>query len=163
MDIFELLAKGEQAERDHETRLKEYEDEDKVANKVKKLSPFDFLNSLYMKDYIMNEDVKSQYQQFMVNRGMSNGLDTLVHAYIMDQAGSRLSPEMHYDYYYHAIRKGKRYNSWAKEPKYDYVDVVMAVYELSKQKAIDVMKRLSMEELEQLSTWFESRKGGITR
>ncbi|WZW73129.1 clamp loader of DNA polymerase [Vibrio phage TCU-VP03-AIR1] len=162
MDIFELLAKGEEAEKAAQNEQAEFEAEMKAA-KVKKLSPFDFLNSLYMKDYIMNDDVKSQYQAFMVNRGMSNGIDTVVHAYIMDQVGSKLPPDMQYDYYYHAVRKGKRYNSWAKETKYEAVDMIMEIYQINKQKAIDVLHRLTDDELEQLTTWFESRTGGLTR
>lgn len=162
MDIFELLAKGEEAEKAAKNEQEEFEAEMKAA-KVKKLSPFDFLNSLYMKDYIMNDDVKGQYQAFMVNRGMSNGIDTVVHAYIMDQVGSKLPPDMQYDYYYHAVRKGKRYNSWAKEPKYDYVDLIVDVYNVNKSHAISISNRLTPEELNQLQEWYDSRTGGLTR
>lgn len=161
MDIFEMLAKSEIAEKKAADELAEYEAEMKVA-KPKKLSPFDFINSIYTKERIDDEFIH-QYQPFMVNRGMSNGIDTVVHAYIMDQIGSRLPKDMQYDYMYHAVRKGKRYNKWAKEPKYDYVDVLIDVFDISKQKAIDVLKRLSNEELEQLTAWYDSRKGGVTR
>ncbi|CAM0038898.1 clamp loader of DNA polymerase [Vibrio phage D527] len=161
MDIFELLAKGEEAEAKQAEDDAAYEAEMKAA-KVKKLSPFDFLNSIYMKERIGGEQV-SQYQPFMVNRGMSNGIDTIVHAYIMDQCGSKLPKDMQYDYMYHAVRKGKRYNKWAKETKYDSVDMIMEVYDLNKQKAIDVLHRLTEQELLDLTEWFESRTGGLTR
>ncbi|AGN30128.2 clamp loader subunit DNA polymerase accessory protein [Vibrio phage nt-1] len=162
MDIFDLLAKGEEAEKQAKAAEEDFEAEMKAA-KVKKLSPFDFLNSLYEKDYILTDDNVSQYNAFMVNRGMSNGTDTLVHAYIMDRYGSKLPAKMQYDYYFHAVRKGKRYNGWAKEPKYDSIDMIMEIYELSKPKAIEVLNRLTVEELEQLTTWFDSRTGGLTR
>ncbi len=161
MDIFEMLAKGEEAEAKLKEDEAQYEQEMKEA-KVKKLSPFDFLNSIYMKNRVSESQI-SQYNPFMVNRGLSNGIDTIVHAYMMDQYGSKLPKDMQYDYMYHAVRKGKRYNSWAKEPKYDSIDMIMEIYDLSKQKAIDVLQRLTEQDLSELTEWFESRNGGLTR
>ncbi len=161
MDIFELLAKGEEAEAAQKAEEEQFEEEMKTA-KVKKLSPFDFLNSIYMKERVADEQI-ANYTPFMVNRGLSNGIDTVVHAYVMDQVGSKLPKDMQYDYLYHGVRKGKRYNSWAKKSKYDYVEEIMDIYELSETKAIDVLHRLGESDLEQLIEWYAARKGGVTR
>ncbi|ALP47492.1 DNA polymerase clamp loader subunit [Vibrio phage phi-ST2] len=163
MDIFEFLAKGEETEARIAEEEKEYEEELKKAKKAEKYSPFDFVDSIYMKKRLPDAVVDEQYLPFMVNRALSNGIDTVLHAYIMDSVGSKLPNEMQYDYLYHAVRKGKRFNSWAKEPKYDYVDLIVEVYNVNKSHAISISNRLTPEELNQLQEWYDSRTGGLTR
>ena len=164
MDIFELLAKGETAQAEADQQAIE-EEEFLKSSKPKKLSPFDALSSIYMKDYIMSEDVESQYRglMFMINRGMSQEPETIGHAYIMSTSGANLPPSMHYDYYFHAIRKGKRYTKWAKADKYEFVDLIVEVYQVSKPKAIGILGRLSEDDLARLQEWWNSRTGGLKR
>ncbi|AUR85839.1 clamp loader A subunit [Vibrio phage 1.081.O._10N.286.52.C2] len=165
MDIFEMLAKGEAAQVAHDAEVAEDELLVKSA-KRKKMSPFDALTGITMKKYGLNlpEDVRDyEGVKFMVNRGLSQEVDTLVHAYIMSTSGANLPPEMHYDYYYHAVRKGKRYTKWAKADKYENVDLIIEIYQVSKPKAIAILDRLTDEDLTRLVTWYESRSGGLTR
>lgn len=162
MDILELVNQGKKAQIEHDAMEAQLQEEFK-AMKVKKLSHFDFMNAIFTKEYIIHPDNESQYQPFMVNRGLSNGIDTVVHAYIMDMYGKNLPKDMQFDYYYHAVSKGKRYNKWAKEDKYIHSDMIMEVYSVSKQSAIDIIKRLTDDEISLIEEWYNSRTGGLTR
>lgn len=159
MDIFEMVRAGQKAQLEKENSERELETEF-AAMKVKKLSPFDWLNSIYNKDYILTPENEKQYSGFMVNRGLSQNVDTVVHAFYMDQM-SKLPPDMQYDYLFHAVRKGRRRGGWAKAPKHD-VATIMEVYQVNQSHAVDIAARLTDEQHDQLNNWFNDR-GGVTR
>ncbi|CAL9975194.1 clamp loader of DNA polymerase [Vibrio phage D479] len=159
MDIFEMVRAGQKAQLEQETRETELKQEFD-AMKVKKLSPFDWLNSIYNKDHIMTPENEKQYSAFMVNRGLSQNVDTVVHAFYMDQM-SKLPLDMQYDYLFHAVRKGRRRGGWAKAPKHD-VDTIMEVFQVNQNQALAISARLTDEQHEQLNNWFNDR-GGVTR
>ena len=89
-------------------------DEKEYVEKIKKLSPFDYLNTItYSKQDIMTEDNESQYPAFIINRGLGFGADTVIAANEMNSR-THIDYRMQYDFLRHVIRKSKRYNKWIK-------------------------------------------------
>lgn len=115
---------------------------------MKKISPFEFIKSINEKNYLMvSPEVEKQYNSFMVNRGLSQMLDCVPFTYQMNML-NMLSKRMQYDYYYHGIRKSKRYTKWAKEEKYDFIEEIVDYYKVNKEIAMDYLERLSEEQVQ---------------
>ena len=67
-------------------------DEEQFEDKLKKISPFDFVNSInYSKeDLIVDERTEKEYNPFIVNRAMGFGPDTVI-------AGNEMNSRHHLD------------------------------------------------------------------
>ena len=94
---------------------------------MSKLSPFDFLSSINeKKTYLFDgenaddsgeasqvDSASKQYPAYMVNRGLSYFVDTVMFA---NELNSRpgVSPKMQYDFLYHSVRKKRRFSKWFK-------------------------------------------------
>lgn len=114
---------------------------------VKKLSPFDIIKSINEKQYIVfDRDNEKQYTAFVVNRGLSQNLDCVPYVFKMNIL-HMLPNKMQYDYLYYGIRKSKRFGGWAKESKYDNLDDIIDYYKCSKQKALNILDRLTDEQV----------------
>jgi len=128
---------------------------------MSKLSPFDFINSLTTKKYIMVDDeIEKQYIPFVINRGISQSLSDVPYTYKMNLYCD-LPKKMQYDYYFHALKAGKRYEKWGKEEKYNKLEYIIQYYKCSKQKAIGIINRLSEDQVNQIErrlTSFGGRK-----
>ena len=59
-----------------------------------------------------------------------------------------LSPYLQYQFYYYGVRKGSRFDPISKPTEPDGLEVVMAYYQYSKQKAIEVMSLLSKQDIQ---------------
>lgn len=132
----------------------EPEQTEEVEQKVKKLSPFDFLNSinfsktdLIRDEYGINEEREKQYSSFLINRGLSYFVDTIEHSQNMNMYDSFLDPIMANDYYLNSVRKRKRFSKWAKKINNKTIETIMEFYQVSYQKAIDFSKILTKEQL----------------
>lgn len=116
-------------------------------NKDTKLSPFDIIKSINEKTYIVFDSVtEKQYNPFIINRGLSQFLDCVPYTYKMNILCG-LPKKMQYDYLYYSIRKGKRFASWAKQQKYNYLDDIIDCYNVNKRVAIDILDRLTDEQV----------------
>lgn len=91
-------------------------------------------------------DDLSGYNPFLTNRAFAAFIDTIMFAEAMNQA-SELPPELQYDFYYYGIRKGSRFDPIPKPSEPEGLDVVMAYFNYSKQKALEVINLLSREDL----------------
>ena len=163
MDIFDLVAKGKEAEAEKlkfDAEELALEDQEKVAAKSLKVSPFEWIKSINDKNYIMVEGNESQYTPFLVNRGLSQHIDAIYPVYVMDHLSQYLTHRQQYDYLYHSVRKARRYGKWAKATKYDHAALIGEIYECSQQKAIDILHRLTDEDVEQILEWDSKRFGG---
>ncbi len=119
------------------------------------MNPFEIINSINNKTRIEIEEKK--YSAFIVNRGLSYFIDTVMHANEMNMS-SHISNQMQYDFYYNGVRKRKRYSKWAKkEIPSETIKNVQKKYNCSKEKAYQYHSLLNKTEIEKLN----NIKGGL--
>ena len=119
-----------------------------------KNSPFDYVKSINEKSEM---DDLSGYNPFLTNRAFAYHLDTILLAEEMNQA-HHISPTLQYDFYYHSVRRGKRFGFPPKVEEEHNLAVVMDYYNCSQQKAIEYLQVLSLTDI---SSIIASRdKGG---
>jgi|TARA_R110000851_G_scaffold230898_7_gene383718 hypothetical protein len=123
------------------------------------LSPFDYLNSINAtKTDIMVDDIAEKaYTPFMVNRGLSYFEDSIIFANEMNKSYN-LDNRLQYDFYINTLRKRKRFSKWFKAEESIDVDVIKTYYGYSTEKARQVLKILSNEQVNELSK--KVSKGG---
>ena len=126
---------------------------------VKKLSPFDFLNSINStkKDLMEDPDTEKQYVPFVVNRSLSYFPDTVAIANEMNKY-HHLDAKLQYQFLINIVRKRKRFSKWNKPQKHNDIDVVKQYYGYSNEKAEQVLPLLSQPQLLELRK--KVNKGG---
>jgi hypothetical protein len=117
---------------------------------VTELSPFDVIRDLQnsKKRLITGENEKA-YAPWIVNRGMSLHIDTVLYANdvnMMHHVGALLQ----HDYYFHSIRSMKRWSKWHKKLKDDDIEAITEYCECSREKAAEIRRLLTDENLELL-------------
>lgn len=82
------------------------------------MTPFDFINDISNdKKYLLNTDLdEKDYNSWMVNKGFSYFLDTILYSAELNLVKD-LDKDMHHDYLFYSIRKKKRFSKWAKFKK----------------------------------------------
>ena len=120
---------------------------------VRKMSnPFDYLNSInyYKTDLMTGTDndqlAESDYQPFLINRGLSQHVDTIMYANVMNQYPN-LDKKLQFDYLINIVRKKKRYAKWAKASEDFDLEAVKQYYGLNTQKASDALRVLTEKQL----------------
>jgi hypothetical protein len=113
-----------------------------------KLTPFDFVNSITFKkdEDLLTQESERQYIPFLINRALSYFPDTVLYANDMNQYPS-LDKYVQYKYYLHAIPRRKRFAKWGKKINDEDVVSVSKVYQLNTQKATEMLRVLSEEQL----------------
>lgn len=81
------------------------------------------------------------YDKFYIDAALSQHVDTLYSAFVMNLVGAGLDDQAHFDYHRLSIRKGKRYGAWAKLSEDNEEKVILAVL----QKNYGVNTRIAME------------------
>lgn len=115
---------------------------------VKKLSPFDFLNSINMtkKDLMEDPDTEKQYVPFVVNRTLSYFPDTVAIANEMNKY-HHLDSKLQYHFLINIVRKRKRFSKWIKSELENNIDKVKEYYGYSDAKARQILPLLSTDQL----------------
>ena len=115
---------------------------------VKKLSPFDFLNSINStkKDLMEDPDTENQYVPFVVNRTLSYFPDTVAIANEMNKY-HHLDAKLQYQFLINIVRKRKRFSKWIKSDLENNIEKVKEYYGYSMDKARQVMPLLSTDQL----------------
>ena len=115
---------------------------------VKKLSPFDFLNSINMskKDLMEDPETENQYVPFVVNRSLSYFPDTVALANEMNKY-HHLDNRLQYSFLINTIRKRKRFSKWIKSELENNIDKVKEYYGYSDAKARQILPLLSTDQL----------------
>ena len=121
-----------------------------------KKNPFEYVKSINHKDYQFD---LSGYNPYLTNKCFSMHLDTILLAEEMNQAFN-LSPTLQYDFYYHGVRKGKRFGFPPKVEEDDNITLVCEVYNYSVEKAKQALQLLTKEQLQSLKN---SRNTGGTK
>lgn len=111
-------------------------------------SPFDYVNSISStKENLIVDDISEKaYAPYMVNRSLSNFLDTVFYAQEMNMKHT-LDKKMQYDFLRLSIKKGKRFGKWAKAEKSEDIDAIKFIYNVSNEKARSYLKVIKQEDL----------------
>lgn len=120
-------------------------------------SPFDIIKHINEKSDL-EFDIKD-YNQWMINRGLSNTLDTVFFAEVMNRYSQQLDKDMQYAFYLHGVPKGRRFGKWHKADAINSnVELIMQRYCVNRQVAEQYLKVMSDSALQQLQE--KMRKGG---
>lgn len=117
------------------------------------MSPFDFINAinqskenLFKSDPMANKD----YNAFIVNRGLSYFVDTVMYANEMNRL-HQAPKEWQFQYLLNSISQKKRWSKWNKKEAEDKkLALVKEYFGYSNEKAKVAMSILSDEQLKQL-------------
>ena len=121
---------------------------------MSKPSPFDYIKSINHKDY--KYDLVG-YVPFLTNRCFAMHIDTVMLAEQMNQF-HKLSPELQYDFYYYAVRKGKRFGFPPKPEEVPNLELIQEYFGYSRQKAIVALRLLTTEDIRDIIK--KTNKGG---
>jgi len=109
----------------------------------------DWLNSINFNKGDLTEDdehtIKS-YPPFIINKCLSGHLDSVLFANEMNRYHF-LDKDMQYKFYLNILRKRKRFSPWIRKDKDSDLDIVKSYYGYSNEKARQVMKILSTEQI----------------
>ena len=110
----------------------------------------DWLNSInFNKENLIKEnpDIVKQYPPFIINKCMSGHMDTIMYANEMNKHHF-LDKDMQYSFYLNIVRKRKRFSPWIRKDKNSDLEFVKQYYGYSTEKASQIMKILSNEQIE---------------
>jgi len=127
------------------------------------MTPFDYINAINAnKDIIGSsdnpEEVEKEYTPFMVNRGLSYFVDTILYANEMNSA-SDISNKLQFDYLRNSIKPKKRFSKWAKRLSSENISVIKEIYKYSDRRAMEVLSLLSDSQIALLKE--KLKKGGV--
>ena len=113
-------------------------------------------------DYqLTTEDDEKNYNPFVVNKVLSGYIDT-VYLSNMTNLSSHLDNKMQYDFFFHSIRKYKRkYSKWLKSKEVENINIIKEYYNISLNKAKEVLLILSEEQITELKSRLD--KGGKSK
>jgi|TARA_R110002020_G_scaffold149887_1_gene326363 hypothetical protein len=109
----------------------------------------DWLNSInFNKDDLTEDDehVIKSYPPFIVNKCLSGHIDTVLYANEMNRYHF-LDKDMQYKFYLNILRKRKRFSPWVRKDQVSDLDIVKQYYGYSNEKARQVMRILSTEQI----------------
>ena len=110
----------------------------------------DWLNSLnFTKENLLDDDsyLAKEYPPYIVNRCMSGHIDAVMYAQEMNKYHF-LDKDLQYNFYLNTLRKKKRFSPWIRKDKITDLDFVKRYYGYSNEKASQVMKILTPEQIE---------------
>ena len=123
----------------------------------------DWLNSLnFTKENLLNDDphLAKEYPPFIINRCMSGHLDTVMYAQEMNKYHF-IDKDLQYNFYLNILRKRKRFSPWIRKDKVSDLDYVKRYYGYSNEKASQVMKILTPDQIAYIKQRLET--GGSKR
>lgn len=115
------------------------------------MTPFDYLNAINdTKQNIMVDDVaEKQYVPFVVNRGLSYFVDTVLLANEMN-VRHHAEKKLQFDFLINSVRKRKRFSKWIKPHEQEALLIVKEYYGYNDEKAKSALSLLSSDQVEQL-------------
>ena len=130
--------------------------DDELIVEKKKKTPFDYLNSAYRKEnyhelieLCIND---SNYNQFIINRALSQFYDTLPYAKILNELGVNNIPnKLHYNILFSLLPKGNHFGRWHKHDVItDRIKIISKYYGINYNKALEYSVLLSDKEFEMI-------------
>ena len=111
----------------------------------------DYLNTINQtKENLMDGDDpawEKNYPPFIINKCMSQHLDTIMFANEMNQYQG-LDKKLQYDFFINIVRPRKRFSPWGKKEKINNLDIVKKFYGYSTEKAMQALRILSDDQIE---------------
>ena len=110
----------------------------------------EWLNSInFTKTNLTDEDpdMIKDYAPYVINRCLSGHLDCILFANEMNK-NHFLDRNMQYTFYLNTLRKKKRFSPWLRKDKVEDLESVKQYYGYSNEKAFQVLKILSKEQIE---------------
>ena len=110
----------------------------------------EWLNSInFTKTNLTDEDpdMIKDYAPYVINRCLSGHLDCILFANEMNK-NHFLDSDMQYTFYLNTLRKKKRFSPWLRKDKVEDLESVKKYYGYSNEKAFQVLKILSKEQIE---------------
>ena len=104
-----------------------------------------WLNSINFTKEDLSEDISS-YPPYIINRCLSGHLDCVLFANEMNK-NHHLDKDMQYSFYLNSLRKRKRFSPWLRKDKVTDLESVKQYYGYSNEKALQVLKILSNEQI----------------
>ena len=126
-------------------------------------NPFDWINSVTntKKDLIAESDdpvlTEKQYNSYMVNKGLSYFIDTVLYANEMNR-NHQLDSKLQFDYLLNTIRPKKRFAKWVKKVSEDDLEAVKDYFKYNDEKARQALSILSDDQLTMIK---EKLQGGV--
>lgn len=120
---------------------------------------FDIINSINNKTPLEWDEVtKKAYVPFMINRGLSFNMQTVMFANAMNMS-PHLDKQLQYDFYFTGVPKGKRWDKWQKKPEMaDDIIAIKNFYHINNDRAAEALKLLTNEQLTMIKN--KLNKGG---
>ena len=118
----------------------------------------DWLNSINLtKKNLLDEDptVEKSYPPYIVNRCMSGHLDCIMFANEMNMYNF-LPKKMQYDFYLNSLRKRRDFLPGSGQDKIEDLDYVKKYYGYSNEKAKQLLRILTKEQLTFIKSKFET-------
>ena len=109
----------------------------------------DWLNSINLtKEDLLERDptAKKTYPPYIINRCLSGHLYCILFVNEMNKYHC-LDKDLQYSFYLNTVRKRKRFSPWLRKDKIDDLDCVKKYYGYSNEKALQVLKILSNEQI----------------
>ena len=107
----------------------------------------DWLNSInHTKKNLFKDDPTAKYPAYIINRCMSGHLDTVLFANEMN-LNAHLDSDLQYSFFLNSVRKKKRFSPWLRKDKIKNLDVVKQYYGYSNEKATQVLRILTSEQI----------------
>ena len=105
----------------------------------------DWLNSINFTKEDLSEDIKS-YPPYIINRCLSGHLDCIMFVNEMNM-NHHLDKDMQYSFFLNSLRKRKRFSPWLRKDKLTDLDCIKRYYGYSNEKANQVLKILTQEQI----------------
>ena len=118
----------------------------------------DWLNSINLtKKNLIDEDpsIEKDYAPYIVNRIYSGHLDAIMFANEMNMYNF-LPKKMQYDFFINTLRVKKRFSPWLRKDEIKDLNYVKRYYGYSNEKAKQILKILSKEQLNFIKSKFET-------
>lgn len=112
-------------------------------------SPFDYMNAINFtkQDMFKDPQADAEYNSYLVNKGLSYFIDTLMHANEMNRYPD-ISNNQQFSFLIYSISKKKRFSKWAyKEDDSENLENVCAYYGFSKREAKGMINILTEDQL----------------
>ena len=103
----------------------------------------------FNKENLIEEDstLIKEYPPFIINKCLSGHLDCVLFANEMNKYHF-LDKDMQYTFYLNILRKKKRFSPWLRKEKVSDIEYVKQYYGYSNEKASQILKILSDEQIE---------------